>query len=220
MRSRSIIDVLHQLGASVDYTHILRIETQFAQAVPSNSSEHNIYIPPELSRNKFIFFSIDNSDFSEDTPDGKKNLHATAMVVFQRNSSDSPKVVVDVGDKSGKTTKSLPAAAIPQTESHECHVPKNTQPKFPGYDLTTTPSIDITESTQQTDFAWVVSHSITRSRCEQPKIPTWAPYNSKLKSAALSLTTVAMLPLLAAPVHEWSTMLTVLMQAQKITAVV
>ena len=220
MRSRSIIDVLHQLGASVDYTHILRIETQFAHAVLSNSSEHNIYIPPELSRNKFIFFSIDNSDFSEDTPDGKKNLHATAMVVFQRNSSDSPKVVVDVGDKSGKTTKSLPAAAIPQTEFHECHVPKNTQPKFPGYDLTTTPSIDITESTQQTDFAWAVSHSITRSRCEQPKIPTWAPYNSKLKSAALSLTTVAMLPLLAAPVHEWSTMLTVLMQAQKITAVV
>ena len=194
---------------SVDYTRILRTETQLAQAVLSNSSEHDIYIPPELSRNKFIFFSVDNSDFSEDTPDGKNNLHATAMVMFQRNSSDSTKIVVDAGDKSGKTTKSLPAAAIPQTEFHECHVPKNAQPKFPGYDLTTTPSINVIESAQQSELAWAVSRLFHHRS-----------YNSKLKSAALSLTTVAMLPLLAAPAHEWSTMLTVLMQAQKVTAAV
>ncbi len=81
MRSKSMIDVLHELGVSVDYTRILRIETQLPQAVVSNSSEHNVFIPPQLSKGQFIF---DNSDFSEDTPDGKNTLHATAMVVFQR----------------------------------------------------------------------------------------------------------------------------------------
>ena len=33
MRSKSVIDVLHELGVSVNYVRILRIETQLAQAV-------------------------------------------------------------------------------------------------------------------------------------------------------------------------------------------
>lgn len=219
MRSRSMIDVLHQLGVSVDYTRILRIETQLAQAVLRNSSEHNIYIPPELTKGKFIFLSVDNSDFSEDTPDGKNNLHATAMIVSQRKTRESSKVTLDVLNEVPKH-KSLPETSIPQTELQPCYVPKNAQPKFPGFDLDTKPSRNITENAQQSDLAWAVSHSITRSQSDQPQIPTWSPYNSKLKSTALPLTTVAMMPLLAAPAHEWSTMLTVLMQAQKITAIV
>ena len=82
MRSKSVIDVLHELGVSVNDARILRVETQLAQAVLSNSSEHNIFIATKLCKGQFIFFSVDNSDFSEDTPDGKNTLHATAMVVF------------------------------------------------------------------------------------------------------------------------------------------
>ena len=40
MRSKSVIDVLHELGVSVNYARILLIETQLAQAVLSNPSEH------------------------------------------------------------------------------------------------------------------------------------------------------------------------------------
>ena len=93
MRSKSVIDVLHELGVSVNYARILRIETQLAQAVLSNSSEHNIFIPPKLCKGQFIFFSVDNSDFSEDTPDGKNTLHATAMVVFQRKRAKDPETI-------------------------------------------------------------------------------------------------------------------------------
>ena len=78
MRSKSVIDVLYELGVSVNYMRILRIETQLAQAVLSNSSEQNIFIPPKLCNGQFIFFSVDNSD----CPDEKNTLHATAMVVF------------------------------------------------------------------------------------------------------------------------------------------
>ena len=67
MRSKSVINVLHELGVSVNYVRILRIETQLAQAVLSNSSEQNIFIPPKLCKGQLIFFSVDNSDFSEDT---------------------------------------------------------------------------------------------------------------------------------------------------------
>ena len=64
-------DVLHKLGVSVDYTRILRIETQLAQAVLSHSDAHGIYVPPALAKGQFIYFAVDNSDFSEDTPEGK-----------------------------------------------------------------------------------------------------------------------------------------------------
>ena len=106
MRSKSTINVLHQLGVSVHYARILRIETQLAQAVLSNSGEHNIFIPPQLSKGQFIFFSVDNSDFSEDTPDGKDTLHATAMVVFQRKPTNEHETILDI-DATAKT-KSLP----------------------------------------------------------------------------------------------------------------
>ena len=35
-----------------------------------------------LSKNKPLFFAIGNTDVSGNTPDGKKQLHSTAIVVF------------------------------------------------------------------------------------------------------------------------------------------
>ena len=78
MRSRYMTDVLHKLGVSVDYTRILRIETQLAQTVLSHSDDNSIYIPPALTKGQFIYFAVDNSDFSEDTPEGK------TLVMLQR----------------------------------------------------------------------------------------------------------------------------------------
>ena len=66
-------DVLHKLGVSVDYTRILRIETQLAQAGLSQSDDNSIYIPPALTKGQFIYFAVDNSDFSEDTLEGEKH---------------------------------------------------------------------------------------------------------------------------------------------------
>ena len=218
MRSKSVIDVLHELGVSVNYMRILRIETQLAQAVLSNSSEQNIFIPPKLCKGQLIFFSVDNSDFSEDTPDEKNTLHATAMVVFQRKRTKDHETILEID--ATMRTKSLPQQSIPDTEILQCYIPKNVQPKCSAYTLDTTPSNDVTKKAEQNDLAWSVGNSIIRSRLEQVKIPTWAPYNSQVLSLTHQLTTVSMMPLLAAPAHEWSTMLTVLMQAQKITAVV
>ena len=161
---------------------------------------------------------VDNSDFSEDTPDGKNTLHATAMVVFQRKRTKDHETILEID--ATMRTKSLPQQSIPDTEILQCYIPKNVQPKCSAYTLDTTPSNDVTKKAEQNDLAWSVGNSIIRSRLEQVKIPTWAPYNSQVLSLTHQLTTVSMMPLLAAPAHEWSTMLTVLMQAQKITAVV
>lgn len=217
-RSRSLTDLLHKLAVSVDYTRILRIETQLAEAVVRHSAEHGIYVPPEIARGQFVYFAVDNSDFSEDTPDGKNTLHATAMAVFQRKTNYVPELTIDLSKNA--ISKSLPSNAIPATELLQCHVPSNAQPKCYGYDrFDTGPSQDITDASAQDDLAWSVGQSLARSRSEN-LIPTWAAYNSEVSSSTLPLTTVAMMPLLAAPAHEWSTMLTVLKQAQNITTVV
>ena len=212
-------DLLHKRGVSVDYTRILRIETQLAKAVLRHSADRRIYVSPALARGQFIYFAVDSSDFSEDTPEGKNTLHATVMAVFQRKTDYSPEITLDLS-KIAKS-KSLPSNSIPATELLPCHVPANAQPKCPRYcRLETSSSPDITDGTAHDDLASSVAQSLARSHSENPMIPTWAAYNSKISSSTLPLTTVAMMPLLAAPAHEWSTMLTVLKQAQNITTVV
>ena len=49
-----------------------------------------------------------------------------------------------------------------------------------------------------------------------PSIPVWSAYNS-LISSPTHVTKVGAPPLIAAPAHEWPTLLTILMQAQNIT---
>ena len=71
-----VMDVLHELGLSVNYG------SHFSHAVLSTPSEHNIFIPPKLCKGQFNFFSVDNSYFSGDCPEGKNTLYATAMGVF------------------------------------------------------------------------------------------------------------------------------------------
>ena len=140
------------------------------------------------------------------------------MVLFQRKRTKDHETILEID--ATIRTKSLPQESIPDTEILQCYIPKNAQPKCSGYTLDTTRSIDVTKKAEQNDLAWSVGNSIIRSRLEQVKIPTWAPYNSQVLSLTHQLNTVSMMPLLAAPAQEWSTMLTVLMQAQKITAVV
>ena len=107
-----------------------------------------------------------------------------------------------------------------KTFRHQREYPLQVGVGCSGNTLDTTPSSDVTKKKEQNDLAWSVGNSIIRSRLEQVKIPTWAPYNSQGLSLTHQLTTVSMMPHLAAPGHERSTMLTVLMQAQKITVVV
>lgn len=87
MRSRSLIDVLHNLGVSVDYTRILRIETQLEQSVLYQSEEYDVYVPPTLTKEEFVFFSVDNSDFSEDTFDGGKHTSRYGLGCFSKKDS-------------------------------------------------------------------------------------------------------------------------------------
>ena len=87
-RSKFIVDLMHKIGCSIDYSKVLRVETAIANAVLQKMTENDgIYIPPQLMHGKFVFCAADNLDFLEDTPDGKGTLHATVMVCYQQQSN-------------------------------------------------------------------------------------------------------------------------------------
>ena len=51
---------------------------------------------------------------------------------------------------------------------------------------------------------------------QKARVPVWSGYHS-LVTEVIPVTRTGLAPLIAAPVHEWNTLLTVLMHAQKIS---
>lgn len=75
----------------------------------------------------------------------------------------------------------------------------------------------ISDSYQLTQLRWDFASALSRMKAEETSsnIPGWAGYNSLL-SESLPLTQVGALPLLPEVAHEWSTLLTVIMQANQL----
>ena len=50
---------------------------------------NDIFIPPDVQKNLQVFLAIDNIDFKVDTPDGKNQLHGTAIAAYQQKISNN-----------------------------------------------------------------------------------------------------------------------------------
>ena len=70
------------IDLSVDYDRILRLETHLANSVIEATREQGAFLPTTMHIGSFVFFAVDNSDFKEDTPDGKRTLHATVTAPY------------------------------------------------------------------------------------------------------------------------------------------
>ena len=49
----------------------------------NNGMNNGIYIPPRFQKNVIPMFHLDNIDWLEDTPDGKKTSHLLQLCAFQ-----------------------------------------------------------------------------------------------------------------------------------------
>lgn len=89
IRSKEIVNKLHGFGMSVEYNRLLRVEAQIEESVINHIQENDgVYLLPDFVKNRYLFFAIDNVDFAEDTPDGKRTLHGTAMAIYQKVEND------------------------------------------------------------------------------------------------------------------------------------
>ena len=115
---------------------------------------------------------------------------------------------------------------VPSPVLLECPEPTSQPqaPRHPTSGLFSEEDIPIILS--KDDYAWILTRNLTRESINnatlesegdesESTIPVWSGYKS-LISDTLPLTRVSTPALIAAPAHEWSTLLTVLMQAQAI----
>ena len=57
-----------------------------------------VYVPPELLKNRFVHFAADNLDFMEDTPDGKRTFHRAVLAAYQSQEEECKAVNVIIDD--------------------------------------------------------------------------------------------------------------------------
>ena len=210
-RNKKLLDLLNAQGYCISYSRALIMETALANAVVENTKQFNgLYVPPFLKKGTFVFFAADNTDFAEDTADGKGTTHGTLTAVYQRVDAPgeqiTPPICVD-------HTKSQSLSISPyHTPMLHCQKPKpttshNQMGKF------SVNSSGVPETYRLTQLGWVVASTVSRMKdAGASQIPGWAGYNSLL-STSKPLTAVGALPLLPEVAHEWSTLLTVVKQA-------
>lgn len=127
----------------------------------------------------------------------------------------------------GKVNRSI--KDIPDTRLLECADPpaKPKSPTYPSFNLSTD---ELPITVKLKDFARLLAGSLTRvptsngddtngedGPVSSSPVPVWSGYNS-LVHETVPVAKIGFPPLLAAPAHEWSTLLTIFMQAQQITA--
>lgn len=79
-RNKNMLDLLNAQGYCMSYSRALIMETALANAVVENIKQfHGLYVPPFLKKGTFVFFAADNTDFAEDTADGKGTTHGTVL---------------------------------------------------------------------------------------------------------------------------------------------
>ena len=129
--------------------------------------------------------------------------------------------IVDTKNQS-RSVKMLPDTI---TELVKCASPcaKPKSPVHPAFTLS--PFRELPNSASLQDFSWLLARSLSsQERHETQEVVTENPNpdgrEKEENSNIMHVTKVGMPPLIAALVHEWPTLLTILMQAQKISSIV
>jgi len=236
-RSNNLANLLSHAGVGVPCQRVKQSITQIAKGVQENMEKHDgNYIPPGLHRQKRLHFSLDNIDAKVDTPDGQNSFHATAMAVYQRQPSaeDTTDVVVKyiapTLNRSARSLKDVPTTIVPLVNSTISGSPK--PPTSPHYlDFKMGKNADQLRRAEVEDLAWLLvryfHHNALQSEDAEESehvlqpIPVWAVYNSLTCASHSSvdesvesykLDKVHGFPLINSPVHEWTTLITALLQ--------
>ena len=78
--SKGLVQLFHNAGHIISYDSVPQVDTALAEStVKSININTGSVIPPSLINNRFVYFSRDNIDISDSSPDGKYTFHATQV---------------------------------------------------------------------------------------------------------------------------------------------
>ena len=116
-RNKKVIDFLSDLGLSISYKRVLKIENGLANAVVEKvTTKGGVFVPSSLELGNKLHFAIDNIDFKNNTPDGKSEFHGTTLVVFQSKPTQQRKLLKLFSCTSFKHTLPVPKETFPKPE--------------------------------------------------------------------------------------------------------
>ena len=168
-RSKKLISILHGFGMSVEYNRLLRVEGQLATSVLQRMLVNdNIYLPPDVVLGRHVFFAVDNVDFAEDTPDGKRTLHATAMAIYQRCQPEDEVAKLQLTDAAlRRSMKDLPGTV---TTLLDCPKP-TVKPPSPVYASFSLKDVQPPSDVCLPDVAWLMGRTLVRSQKNGSQMP-------------------------------------------------
>jgi hypothetical protein len=119
---------------------------------------HGINVPPILKKGKFLFFAVDNTDFAEDTPDGKGTTHGTITAIYQRADTSGDPIAPPLHFQDTK------ANSLSMTPHHKsimpCEKPKATPNKYTRE--FTINNFAVSASSRFTQLGWVIVSTLSR----------------------------------------------------------
>ena len=206
-RSKNLIDFLCDLNLCVSSNKLYQIQQDIATAINKEVKEKDgLYIPPSLNADVPKHFAIDNVDFGIDTPDGKKQLHGTVMVVYQEKSATKTEPV-----KIERTTSFVKKSSKPLYEVTYCPAPKRVNKIWMDASPSFVYENEVTDAVKK-DLAFSMMKAVETL---QLQTPTWSAYNSLL-GTELKETGIQTLPLLTGSPTDWSNLYTALKIVQGI----
>ena len=126
---------MSNLGLSIDYDSVMKIETEIANSVTDIINKNNgVYVPHTILKDKAIHFAIDNADFHNDRPVGKGEFHGTGQILFQKADSKAKTLEKLKITRSNKTT--VKYQCNPFIYSIPCDKPSPPAESFPDFNGT------------------------------------------------------------------------------------
>ena len=209
-RSKKIIKDLADLNIVCKYKKIKEIEDcMYDYVCRRNVDTDGVYIPDNISKSTRPFFAIDNADFKRDSKDGKGELHATLITVFQNKTYPENRVI----QLSRVQDTTLPPNKQ-RTVNEACYPPKQSADSTPLVNFRNVVYTDEKTYTQY-DECWALTQMFDVDR----HIPTWKAYNARL-CGKTDKTTIAMLPLIKSPPTDLGTLYSALKICQGISTTI
>ena len=113
IRSKKLVQLLHEHCLAISYKKVLNIEASFAEAIAEQTRANcNIVCPTNLRKHIFTVSALDNLDHNPTSRTATSSFHGTGISIFQFPSLENPGLEQESLQIESRTRKPVTRAPI------------------------------------------------------------------------------------------------------------